>query len=131
MNAAGSVLPDTNIIIAHFRNDPHIIVRLRETAALYIPWVVLGELHYGAQRAQRREAQLVLIRDFLQTVTLLLPDQITAGSYGLVKAELAGIGKPIPENDIWIAALARQYEFPVATRDAHFASVQRLTTLAW
>jgi tRNA(fMet)-specific endonuclease VapC len=75
MNAAGSVLPDTNIVIAHFRNDPHIIFRLRETPILYIPRIVLGELYYGAQRAQRRDAQLALIRDFLQTVTLLFPDR--------------------------------------------------------
>ena len=43
-----------------------------------MPWVVLGELHYGALRAQRREAQLTLIRDFLQTAILLLPDQNTS-----------------------------------------------------
>jgi hypothetical protein len=44
-----------------------------------------------------------------------LPDHITLERYGDVKAELARIGKPILENDIWIAALARQYDFPVAT----------------
>jgi tRNA(fMet)-specific endonuclease VapC len=51
--------------------------------------------------------------------------------YGQVKAELAGIGKLIPENDIWIAAMARQFDLPLATRDAHFAQVPRLKTLAW
>ena len=68
----------------------------------------MGELHYGALRAQRREAQLTLIRDFLQNATLLLPDRNTSERYGEVKAELAGIGKLIPDNDIWIAALACQ-----------------------
>ena len=96
-----------------------------------MPWVVLGELHYGALRAQRREAQLTLIRDFLQTATLLLPDQNTSERYGQVKAELAGIGKPIPDNDIWIAAMARQFDLPLVTRDAHFTVVPALTTLVW
>jgi predicted nucleic acid-binding protein len=48
MNAAGSVLLDTNVVVAHFRNDPDLTARLRSARAIYIPWVVLGELHYGA-----------------------------------------------------------------------------------
>jgi tRNA(fMet)-specific endonuclease VapC len=62
---------------------------------------------------------------------LLLPDEGTAESYGLFKAALARIGKPIPDNDLWIAAVARQWDLPVATRDAHFAAAPNLKTLAW
>jgi tRNA(fMet)-specific endonuclease VapC len=131
MNAAGSVLLDTNVVVAHFRNDPDLTARLRATPAIYIPWVVLGELHYGALRAERRAAQLALIRDFLQTAIVLLPDRSTSERYGQVKAELAGIGRLIPDNDIWIAAMARQFDMPLVTRDAHFSAVPRLTTIAW
>ena len=74
---------------------------------------------------------MALIRDFLQTAILLLPDRNTTERYGQVKAELAGIGKLIPDNDIWIAATARQLDLPLVTRDAHFSVVPRLTTLAW
>ncbi len=131
MNTAGSVLLDTNVVVAHFRNDPDLTARLTASPAIYLPWVVLGELHYGALRAQRREAQLALIRDFLRTAVLLLPDQSTSERYGQVKAELAEVGKLIPDNDIWIAAVARQYNLPLVTRDGHFAAVPRLKTLAW
>ncbi len=131
MNTAGSVLLDTNVVIAHFRNDPDLTARLSAAPAIFLPWVVLGELHYGALRAQRWEAQLALIREFLQTAILLLPDQSTCERYGQVKAELAGMGGPIPDNDIWIAAMARQFDLPLVTRDAHFEAVPRLTTLAW
>jgi tRNA(fMet)-specific endonuclease VapC len=131
MNTAGSVLLDTNVVVAHFRNDPDLTAHLTATPALYLPWVVLGELHYGALRARRREAQLALIRDFLRTTSLLLPDQSTSERYGQVKAELAEIGKLIPDNDIWIAAIARQYDLPLATRDGHFAAVPHLKTLDW
>jgi tRNA(fMet)-specific endonuclease VapC len=72
-----------------------------------------------------------LIREFLQTATLLLPDRSTSERCGEVKAELAVIGKLIPDNDIWIAAAARQFDLPLATRDAHFAHVSGLQTLAW
>src|SRR5450759_883197 len=123
MNTAGSVLLDTKVVVAHLRSDPDLTARLRATPAIYVPWVVLGELHYGALRAQRREAQLALIRDFLQNATLLLPDQSISERYGEVKAELAGIGNLIPDNDIWIAATARQFDLPLVTRDRHFAAV--------
>jgi tRNA(fMet)-specific endonuclease VapC len=51
MNTAGSVLLDTNVVVAHLRNDPDLTARLRAAPAIYLPWVVLGELHYGALRA--------------------------------------------------------------------------------
>jgi tRNA(fMet)-specific endonuclease VapC len=124
-------LLDTNIVVAHFRNDRRVTDYLSATPATYLPWVALGELHYGALRAQRRDAQLALIREFLGTTNLLFPDQGTSEWYGHLKLELAGSGRPIPENDIWIAALARQYDLPLATRDAHFAELPTIRTLAW
>ncbi len=130
MNTAGSVLLDTNVVVAHLRNDPDLTARLRATPAVFVPWVVLGELHYGALRAQRREAQLALIRDFLQTAILLLPDRNASERYGQVKVELAGMGRLIPDNDIWIAAMARQFDLPLVTRDGHFATVPALKTLS-
>ena len=65
MNAAGSVLLDTNVVVAHFRNDPNLTARLRA------------------------------------------------------------------DNDIWIAAMARQFDLPLVTRDSHFAAIPALKTLAW
>jgi tRNA(fMet)-specific endonuclease VapC len=96
-----------------------------------VPWVVLGELHYGALHAQRREAQLALIRDFMQTAILLLPDRSTSERYGQVKAELAGMGRLIPDKDNWIAAMANQFDLPLVTRDGHFAAIPALSALAW
>jgi tRNA(fMet)-specific endonuclease VapC len=98
---------------------------------VYLPWVVLGELHFGAQRAQRRQEQLAYIRDLLTYAVVLFADQGTTEMYGEVKAELARLGKPIPDNDLWIAAVARQHDLPLATRDTHFAQVPGLKTLAW
>jgi len=131
MNPAGSALLDTNIVIAHFRNDRIASAHLESATSIYLPWVALGELYYGALRAQRRETQLALIRDFLQIATLLLPDQGTTERYGHVKAGLSAAGQPIPDNDIWIAALALQYDLPVATRDVRFRAIPQLKILEW
>lgn len=130
MNRAGSVLLDTSVIVDYIRGDQRLRPRFA-AATMYVPLVVVGELHFGAQRALRRGDALMQVREFLRTVTVLLPDETTAEQYGQIKAELAAIGRLIPENDVWIAAMARQHDLPVATRDAHFAAVPLLRTLAW
>jgi tRNA(fMet)-specific endonuclease VapC len=71
------------------------------------------------------------VRAIVRTAVLLLPDEGTAETYAVLKAELARIGRPIPDNDLWIAAIARQWDLPLATRDAHFAVVPGLTILTW
>jgi tRNA(fMet)-specific endonuclease VapC len=131
MHLAGSVLVDTNVVVAYFRGDKVIHPHFAGVTPLYLPWVVLGELHFGAQRAQRRQEQLAYIQDLLTYAVVLFPDQDTTEMYGQVKAELARLGTPIPDNDLWIAAVARQHNLPLATRDAHFTQVPGLKTLAW
>ncbi len=63
MNAPGSVLVDTNIVVAHFRGDQRLHPHFAAAIPVNLPWVVLGEIYYGAQRAQRRHEQLAYIRD--------------------------------------------------------------------
>lgn len=58
-------------------------------------------------------------------------DEATARMYGEVKAALRKKGRPIPENDVWIAALARQYDLRLISRDKHFATVENLDVEAW
>ena len=122
---------DTNVVVAYFRGDQALRPQFAGAVPLHLPWVVLGELYFGAQRAQRRQDQLAFIRDLPTYAVVLFPDHDTAAIYGEVKAELAQLGKPIPDNDLWIAAIARQHDLPLATRDAHFGLVPRLKTLSW
>ena len=58
-------------------------------------------------------------------------DEQTANEYGLIKISLRAKGRPIPDNDAWIAALARQYNLPLATRDEHFAEVEGVVLERW
>jgi predicted nucleic acid-binding protein len=53
MNTAGSVLLDTSVVVAHFRGDESLSARFAEVAGIHMPWVVLGELRFGARRAVR------------------------------------------------------------------------------
>jgi tRNA(fMet)-specific endonuclease VapC len=131
MNTPGSVLVDTSVVVAYFRGDQVLQPHFAGAAPVNLSWVVVGELYYGAQRAKRRQEQLTYIHDLLTYAVVLFPDHDTTEIYGQLKAELAQLGKPIPDNDLWIAATALQYDLPLATRDAHFAQVPRLKTLAW
>jgi len=45
--------------------------------------------------------------------------------------ELSSAGRPIPANDIWIAALARQHGYAVLSRERHFAFVRGLDVKSW
>ena len=55
----------------------------------------------------------------------------TAQHYARVRRQLKGEGRPIPENDVWIAASCLEHQLPLATQDAHFNGLAGLTVLQW
>jgi tRNA(fMet)-specific endonuclease VapC len=131
MNGTGSVLLDTSVVVDYLRQDAALHEKVDQAADVYLPLVVLGELLYGAYKSKQTEKMLARVREFSRGCILLLPDETTAELYGKIKAELATSGKAIPENDIWIAAVARERDLAVATRDRHFSLVPGLTILDW
>lgn len=132
MDATGSVVLDTSVVVDYLRKlDRKLMRQLERAQDLYVPLVVLGELLYGAYKSNQREETLADVKRFIGVCTLLVPGEITADLYGQIKAGLARQGTPIPQNDIWIAALALEHKFPLATRDAHFSKVPGLTILDW
>ena len=127
----GKYLLDTNIVIAIFEQDPSVISRLTQQIQVVLPAVVLGELYYGAQKSARVDQNTRKI-DELAAVCIVLPaDQETARRYGIAKNRLKLKGKPIPENDIWIAAVALEHELTLVTRDSHFQEVEDLKLEVW
>ncbi len=127
----GRYLLDTNILIALFAGDAQVQAQLGEVSEVLIPSIVFGELYYGARKSGRVEANIQRIDELLASSAVLACDAETAQSYAIVKNELRLNGKPIPENDIWIAALALQHDLILVTRDAHFQQVQDLTVEKW
>ena len=131
MPATGSVLLDTTIVVAVLRRVPGMRERLKSARDLWLPLFALGELEYGVSHSSQPWRQREALALFVQGVDLLFPTEATTREYGRIKAELARAGTPIPENDIWIAALAFEHGFPVATSDAHFNRINGLTVLDW
>jgi tRNA(fMet)-specific endonuclease VapC len=127
----GRYLVDTNIVIALFAAEATMTERLGETEEIFVPSIVLGELYYGARKSNRVRVNVARIDDFAARNIVLSCDTDTARRYGEVKNELRRKGRPIPENDIWIAALALQYDLTLVARDAHFEQVNGLRVEAW
>ena len=126
-----SVLLDTSVVIRHFRDANALTGKLDGYEELFLPQVALAELYAGAYRSAHPEKNLRQIARFLEAVNVLLPDGSTPEVYGRISAQLAGAGTPIPQNDIWIAAIALQTGLPLATADRHFQNVIGLTVLQW
>jgi tRNA(fMet)-specific endonuclease VapC len=114
------LLLDSSVVIRHFRGGHELLGALDNFEVFYLPYVVLAELYAGAYRSLRSERNLQQISSFLDAVDVLLPDEETPLVYGRVASELAQKGTPIPQNDIWIAAIALQTGLPLATEDNHF-----------
>ncbi len=131
MPASGDVLLDTSVVIPYFKGDTALQTSFQGTATLFLPQTVLGELYCGANLSRDPAKHLAKIKTFLGAVNVLSPGLITAEHYGRIRADLANAGTPIPENDIWIAALALEHQLPLAARDAHFDRIQGLLILQW
>ncbi|MEH2319388.1 type II toxin-antitoxin system VapC family toxin [Nostoc sp.] len=124
-------LLDTNIIIALFANDIAVNNQLGNAEEIFIPSVAIGELFYDARKLGRSPGNLERIEEFIVRNTVIGCDVETARQYGEVKNKLRLKGRPLPENDIWIAAIAIQYNLILVTRDAHFQEVENLKTETW
>ena len=96
-----------------------------------LPVIVLGEYRFGLLQSTKRE-RLEAALDLLEQESDILPiDAHTAREYATIRLQLERKGSPIPINDIWIAALARQHDLPIVSRDAHFSVVPGIKRIVW
>ncbi|HET9401721.1 MAG TPA: type II toxin-antitoxin system VapC family toxin [Candidatus Acidoferrales bacterium] len=126
----GSVLLDTNAVIALFLHDKSALQQFADDE-LFLCAPVLGELCYGALKSAHPETNLERVEEFAASLPVLPCDLETARQYGFTKDRLRLKGRPIPENDIWVAAVAIQHGLSVASRDNHFAEVDGLHVRRW
>jgi tRNA(fMet)-specific endonuclease VapC len=125
-------LLDTNVVIAALGQEDAVLARLEEASDLFfVSVIVLGELRFGARKSGSVEENLQRIEDFAAESNVLPCDEETSRRYGEVKDGLHRIGRPIPENDIWIAATVLRHDLVLATRDSHFEHVEGLRVEQW
>jgi tRNA(fMet)-specific endonuclease VapC len=132
MPASGSrCLLDTNIIIALLEGDERVLRNLDQATEVFIPAIAAGELFFGAMKSARPVENMAKVERFATGRVLLPCDVGVAREYGRIKHELRAKGRPLPENDIWIAAIARHHMLALITRDRHFREIGNLITEAW
>lgn len=127
----GSHLLDTSIVIPYRANDPSVVRELEKAESVFLPVVTVGELLFGALKSPRSEENRQWIETFVGRIALLDCDLETARIYADIRNALRLAGKPIPENDLWIAAIALQHNLTLVARDKHFQEVPGLTVEAW
>ena len=119
---------DTNRLTDLFQGDAALAEYLGVCDEVWIPLMVLGELKagfYGGTQQNRNEAllQALLAK---RTVRVLLPSRETAEHYARLFVQLKRAGSPVPDNDLWIAALALEHDLGLITRDRHFERIPQL-----
>lgn len=125
----GNYLLDTNIAIAILERK--IDFQGRHSAKGFLNTLVLGELFFGAEKSSRVGENLERLQHLKRVFPVLACDAETARHYGSIRNVLLKKGRPIPENDIWIAASARQHGLTLVTRDGHFGYVEDLVAERW
>ena len=122
---------DTNALSAAAENDPPALQAVAEAELIAVPVIVLGEYRMGIAQSRHKDAYEDWLRQWLAAVAVLDVDEETTRFYASIALELKRAGKPIPTNDLWIAALCRQHALPLLSRDRHFDFVRGLRRLEW
>lgn len=122
---------DTNALSAWCDGEGALLAVLPGDRPLFLPVIVLGEYRFGIKAARDRKTRETWLATVESAVTVLDVTTETAKHYAGVREEIRQARTPIPENDLWIAALARQHSLPVITRDAHFDCVADLRRVGW
>lgn len=126
-----NLLIDTNIIIDVFDGNLEIADKIDQNSPFYISTIILGELYIGINRVTNKTKHLKKLDLFLNLCEILSIDAETSRYYGEITASLYRKGKPIPSNDIWIAATAKQHNLQLVTRDKHFNQIETLNIECW
>ncbi|MCW5966112.1 MAG: type II toxin-antitoxin system VapC family toxin [Bryobacterales bacterium] len=122
---------DTNRLVDYFRGDPIVERTLSEGHRIAVPLVVIGELKAGIRVGSKQAANEAVLLRFLSKpiVDILLPDEETCNHCAQLFVQLRRAGTPIPDNDLWIAALVVQHRLHLLTRDKHFGLLPQVQLL--
>ena len=122
---------DTNAISAIADEDPVLIEILSSISQVFLPVIALGEYRSGILRSRHKARYETWLDDFSGDCRILDIETDTSRVYAFLVDELKQIGRLIPTNDMWIAALCRQHGLPLLSKDHHFDAVAGLQRLSW
>ena len=122
---------DTDALSALADGDTALTAKLGDTAHLALPVIALGEYRFGIMASRHRKTYEAWLAEHLPLSDALPIDAHTATHYATLRHELKRLRRPVPENDLWIGALALQHRQPVVSRAAHFAAMPDVRAVTW
>ena len=124
------ILLDTNAYSALRRGHEFVTEQVRRSEEVLLSIVVIGELLFGFRNGSRYDENARALEAFVEDphVRLLKVTWETADLFGRISARLKRTGRPIPTNDIWIAAHAMEAGADLISSDPHFGHIE---DLAW
>ena len=122
---------DTNALSAFADGDENLLAVVRGSPRLFLPVIVLGEFRYGIAGSRHRRTYETWLSEALVHFEVLEVSDETTHAYASVRMSLKQKGRPIPANDVWIAAIAIEHRLPIVSRDSDFDAVVGLTRIEW
>jgi tRNA(fMet)-specific endonuclease VapC len=126
-----ALILDTDALSAAADREPATLKIVASAESLAVPVIVLGEYRLGIAQSRYRKDYEYWLREWIAAVKVLEVDERTTQHYATIGLELKGSGKPIPTNDLWIAALCRQHTLALLSKDRHFDVVPGLRRIDW
>jgi len=126
-----ALILDTNALSAFAEGNQALRKAIDEEPDLALPAVVLGEYYFGIRQSRLRARYEDWLRRHTSAFQVLRLGETTASHYADIRSELRSVGRPIPSNDLWIAAAAREHRMGVLSRDRHFEAVRGLKLVPW
>ena len=122
---------DTSAYSNFRRGEPQVVEHVDRAEWVGIPSIVIGELRAGFLIGSRTDENIGELEEFLShsAVEIVPVDEYVAQIYGEIFADLRARGRPLPTNDIWIAASAARAGATLLTFDVHFREIVRVGTL--
>ena len=122
---------DTNALSAIVEGDSAAAMRAAASGQVAIPVIVLGEYRFGIASSRHKRDYERWLEEARPSSRILDVEEETALWYSELRVQLKKAGTPIPSNDLWIAALSRQHNLPILSRDRHFDLIRGVQRLDW
>jgi tRNA(fMet)-specific endonuclease VapC len=131
MLMSGEIALDTSVAIRFLNGDKTISERVLALPEIILPVVVMGELLFGAENSTRPLQNLPHYLEFVAACVVVPLGRETALAYARTRLGLKRKGRPIPMNDIWIAAQCLEHGWGLVTDDTDFDCVDGLSLEHW
>ncbi|MCK9418728.1 MAG: type II toxin-antitoxin system VapC family toxin [Nitrospirae bacterium] len=127
---SGKIALDTDVSIKFLNGDTNIDAVLLKYSEICLPAIVVGELVFGALNSKHAEQNLARHRKLIHSTKILAITEATANTYAKIRLALKKKGKPIPENDLCIAATCIEHKLPLMSCDGHFEYIDQLNLMS-